>query len=187
MKETPVSQLEEPREMVDDSPPWTHATLDLDERVQRLEDVVSSLCDTQALEARVRDQVVERLRESHGGDTVHDFALGETANAIPAPAPLAAAYPATGLLPLPYDIWRDLTTCWRMIRDPHYRMSWLGTLAPLFALLYVTIWPIFSEWVMPLPSVPLLGFLDDLVVLYLGLKVLGREMRRYQDVLRSRR
>jgi len=76
----------------------------------------------------------------------------------------------------------------RMYVDPRYRMTWLGRLVPLAFFLYLILpdWEIFS-FLFFWRAVPMFGNLFDMTVLltfgWVTVKVLGWEMRRYQDVV----
>lgn len=75
------------------------------------------------------------------------------------------------------DLWWDLRTGWRMIRDPYYPMTTACKVFPLFALFYVTIWPWFSAWSGIIGTV--MNYFVNTIVIYIAFKVIQRELRRY--------
>jgi hypothetical protein len=77
------------------------------------------------------------------------------------------------------DIWWDLRVGYRMIRDPIYPMTLAGKVIPIFALLYLTIWPWFSSWTGLIGTV--MNGLVYILVLYIAFKVIHRELHRYYD------
>lgn len=77
------------------------------------------------------------------------------------------------------DLWWDVRTAWRMVRDPYYPMSTACRVVPLFALFYVTVWPWFSAWSGIVGTV--MNYLVNAIVLYIAFKVIQRELRRYYE------
>jgi len=77
------------------------------------------------------------------------------------------------------DLWWDVRTAWRMVRDPYYPMSTACKVVPLFALFYVTIWPWFSAWSGIVGTI--MNYLVNAVVIYIAFKVIQRELRRYYE------
>ena len=77
------------------------------------------------------------------------------------------------------DLWWDLRTAWRMVRDPYYPMSTACKVVPLFALFYVTVWPWFSAWSGIVGTI--MNYLVNAVVIYIAFKVIQRELRRYYE------
>jgi hypothetical protein len=175
---------------------------DLEQRLQRLEDAVAALCDTQALEERVISRVSEHFAKQPPQ---------KPAPAAPEPPPTASFSPhepepespsfratvAQGLFStvsspdtfsLLGEMWWDLRTFWAMLRDPLYPMTWLGRLVGLLPLAYLLLSTIagFRNGVLWH-----LGFVIDLLLfcpfLYVALKVWGRELRRYREFLATRR
>lgn len=198
-----------------DDPTWGQqpSAEELDQRIQRLEDVIASLCDTQGMEERVRLRILEQLRAqgvSRPGEPppassppptgtegdAHSVA-GETAAPGPtgfwywfktmfvADQPRPASDTASAARPrepvLIAEMLSDIRTLFRLIRDPMYTMSWTAKIVPVCALIYV-LWPFDLIWEPAVSSgIPVVGFLDDLVVAWIGFKVLGREIRRYRS------
>ncbi|HQR08128.1 MAG TPA: hypothetical protein PLN21_14970 [Gemmatales bacterium] len=77
------------------------------------------------------------------------------------------------------DLWWDVRTAWRMVRDPYYPMSTACKVVPLFALFYVTVWPWFSAWSGIVGTV--MNYLVNAIVIYIAFKVIQRELRRYYE------
>jgi len=188
--------------MTPESPAWTPppAAEDLEQRLQRLEDVVAAICDTQALEDRVVQKVTEKLSTTPAPAQSRDelpphpseaeFSLAKPSGVSKRPptaalAPLNQAYvPPSGStwiteLGLFGEIWREVRALFRMVRDPIYKMSWVARIVPLLCLLYVTVWSWISAYFFG--SIPVISMIDDLVVIYIGLKILGRELRRFRE------
>lgn len=84
------------------------------------------------------------------------------------------------------DVWRDVRLTWRMFRDPGYRVAWSTVLLIFFALVYLTIWPAIRAWLGWGWSIPVVSYVDNLIVAYLGLKGLSRELGRYEYYLANR-
>jgi uncharacterized membrane protein YkvA (DUF1232 family) len=156
---------------------------ELEQRIQRLEDVVAQVCDSHEIEQRVRRAVAQL--QTDGGQAIAD--LGTEDSARRSQSALAALL-ASGLgweKSLLRDLWSDVTTFFQMIRDPLYSMTWTARVVPALALAYI-LWP----WDL-LPelsgthffSIPVICWLDDLFASYVGLKVLSRELRRYREFL----
>jgi hypothetical protein len=180
-----------------ETPAWegTNHVEDLEQRVQKLEDVVAAICDTQALEDKVFQRVTARLSAVPtapvaGHALTHDELPPHPSEVeIAPPKPPVASFapvpvPPQGFawfteLSLLGEMWWEVRALSRMIRDPLYRVSWLCRIVPIAALLYVTVW----GWIVSYQgwTIPVIGMLDDLLVMYLGFKVLGRELRRYRQ------
>jgi hypothetical protein len=77
------------------------------------------------------------------------------------------------------DLWWDVHTLWRLMRDPYYPKTTSFKVVPLFALFYVTIWPWLFTWGGLVGSI--MSFFVNAVVLYIAFKVIQRELRRYYD------
>ena len=183
------------------APTWngTANVDELEQRLHKLEDVVAAIGDTQTLEDKVFQRVTERLSTERpappaGHALSHDELPphpSEAEIAPPKPPPTATFVPPSPP-PLPPqgfawltelslvgEIWWEVRALTRMIRDPLYRISWLCRVVPIFALLYVTVWGWISSfygW-----TIPVIGMLDDIIIMYLGFKVVGRELRRYRQ------
>lgn len=77
------------------------------------------------------------------------------------------------------DLWWDLRTAWRMVRDPAYPMTTACRVVPAFAIFYVTIWPLLSSWSGVIGTV--MNYFVNAIVIYVAFKVVQRELRRYYD------
>lgn len=77
------------------------------------------------------------------------------------------------------DLWWDLRTGYRMLRDPSYPMTATAKVVPLLAVFYVCVWPWFSSWTGLIGT--MLSGLVNILVLYVSYKVIQRELRRYYD------
>ncbi|GBD35681.1 hypothetical protein HRbin36_00795 [bacterium HR36] len=84
------------------------------------------------------------------------------------------------------DMWRDVRLTWNMFRDPRYRVAWTTVVLSLGALIYLTVWPAVRSWVGWGWSIPGVGYIDNLIAAYLGLKALSRELRNYENFLSVR-
>jgi len=76
-----------------------------------------------------------------------------------------------------WHLLRNRKTLWQMLREVvsgHYRMSWLTNLIAIFAVAYI----IFPFDLIP-DYIPVLGWIDDALVLYLLLLRLVKETQRY--------
>ncbi len=82
------------------------------------------------------------------------------------------------------DLWQQVRLAVRMYFDPRYRVSRTAQLAfPLFAVLLVLNYFLFSVWLaIPLLS-PVMERLLDVLVAVLAYRVLVRELDRYRAVL----
>jgi hypothetical protein len=178
----------------------------LEQRVQRLEDAVAALQDTQHIEDRVAERVHARLQglavaapaplagsaaAGQGGDTARYTA------AAPNPAPP----PVTPVLPTPpapwprlvrrswllIDLAAELRAMVRMFFDIHYHVGWTTRLI-VFVLVPVIL---LSHWWFPLAWVPLVGrYVDKVLDLFLAFfvyKALSREAQRYLETRGGRR
>jgi hypothetical protein len=175
---------------------WTSTpTLEeLEQRVQRLEDAVAPLCDTQALVERVRAEVVEQLRQepihldARPMETAaaHDngASLPQEAHPVdrrPASLLLTAERPDLSTLTLFGEIWWELRTVYAMVRDPLYRLSWMCRLAFVLPIVFI-LWHYFFTFLFyPLELIVFL------CLAYFVLKVSGRELRRFQAYAKQRR
>jgi hypothetical protein len=184
--------------------PVASPTAELERRLNQLEDVVASLCDTSSLEKRIADQVASRL-------TQHELLLPPLPPPAPSNAPTAAVArpaplatfaeppPTRGAAPplwsrlfagwvsehsLIRDLWWDLRMFWRMLRDPGYTTSLACKIGPLAILIYVFILPKIAQyvnWLFPSVQLGIIGIFLDVLLLYVAFKIVHRELRRYHD------
>lgn len=125
--------------------------------------------------------------------TVIEAPVASVAPAAPPASEAAASLPRGSwrswfLIQNVFQSWNNFRLFLRMYVDPRYRMSWLGRLVPFAFVLFF----IFSDWNwFPLRLIffwnmvdvigPLINKLLLVVFAWVTVKVLGREMRRYQD------
>ena len=182
-----------------DDPPTANgvAVEALEQRVRRLEDAVAAIQDTQLMEDRVVERVVQRvehapyppLREAPGLIvSAARMLLPKTIDAVPdgAAAPPAAdgTPPAADETRPPWllaDVWRELRWMLRMLTDYRYRMSWTGRIVLVAAIVVGVL-----SWFM-VSGLPVVGGVIDRVVLILTAvvtyKAMGREVVRYQELM----
>ena len=77
------------------------------------------------------------------------------------------------------DLWWDIRISWRMLRDPYYPMTTACKVVPLFAVFYVTIWPMLSSWSGVIGTV--MNYFVNAIVIYIAFKVIQLELRRYYE------
>jgi hypothetical protein len=192
---------------------------DVEQRIERLEDVVAALCDADGLGERIAERVAQKL--SHGEPRP---AADDAPRSAPSPAPLklqATPLPKerplptativeftlppeapTGTPPVPSsnpsgffwgfipetslarDLWWDMRTFVRMVRDPGYTATQAFRLVPLLILFFVFIWPRLAPhlvWLVPQASLGIFGLVADVLLIYVGYKIVQRELRRYDE------
>jgi hypothetical protein len=167
----------------------------LEERVQRLEQIVASLQDTHALEERVAERVTAQVstgggngvRESVGllveaGRQVIPAAVGVLADAGRSSGPRPVATPATRPPWLLVDIWAEGRAIVRMYLDRRFRLSWQARILPIILIAAIA-----TSWIWIPGTAILPSFISSLIVkavdLVLALvlfKVLHREVTRYR-------
>lgn len=175
---------------------------ELEQRLQRLEDAVAALCDTQALEDRVAARVSEKvIGKLPAATPVSDTQIAPVASYAPYdPEPampnfrdnVARGWQSTlasaDTLSLLGDMWSDVRTFWAMIRDGMYPMTWLSRLIGLLPAAYL-LWSMFAGFHNGILGA--VGYIIDLLLLvpflYIALKVWGRELRRYREFNATRR
>ncbi|MFO0812580.1 MAG: hypothetical protein U0796_05145 [Gemmatales bacterium] len=175
----------------------------LEDRVQRLEEMVASLVEKEhwdetvqkplpRLETTTNDNIPRAIPINAAPTaSLAEFALPPLAEPS-RPSTLGAIFrPVQAALPvassvmnrvLPAsslwrDLWWDLRTGWRMIRDPYYPMSTACKVFPLFAIFYVTIWPWLSAWSGIIGTI--MNYFVNAIVIYIAFKIIQRELRRY--------
>jgi hypothetical protein len=189
-----------PPEAVDDAVQRPRETLA--QRVQRLEDAVAALQDTQHLEDRVYERVTERLQGKPAAApsrAVKTMIAAERRTTEPQPATAEEPLPAApALLPaltapllrpsawLLFDLISEARTILRMFFDIRYRVAWSTYLVVLVLVPFI----ITSHWWVPLSGFPVVGPLIDkvvdLILAFVVFKVLSREARRYREVVAGR-
>jgi hypothetical protein len=167
----------------------------MERRVRRLEDAVAAIQDTQLMEDRVVERVVERVEHSSRqplpqGPSMFASAarmlMPKTIDAVPddGPVPTNSSPTAGGSMQTPWLVMAVLTEMrWtvRMLTDYRYRMSWTGRIV-LIAAIVVGI----LSWLV-LSVLPVVGGVIDRVVLILAAvvtyKAMAREVQRYQELM----
>ena len=164
-----------PSQAVEEKPAPPAASLE--ERVRRLEDIIATL----HLAPPSRDHVTTHAETPPSDGIVANPRPGMSAikGADPAPFPPPPLLPSRGEPWLPFEIYAELRAMLRMYFDPRYRMSLYSRL--LIPLLIIGI--VLTR--MMIASVPLIGWLLDIVLfpilLYVLIKVLIREATRYRS------
>lgn len=164
VEEQPAADL--PAPLVEDQPP--PASLSLEERVRRLEDIVASL----------------HLPPPIRGDLPPPPVAGIVPEPPAAPAPPPpppppyVAPPGTNSTWLLFELYAEMRAIIHMYLDPRYRLGWrTRLLVPLFIVGIVL-----SKWM--IGGIYLIGWLLDLpismLLLYAMFKVLSREATRYR-------
>ncbi len=160
----------------------------LERRVRRLEDAVAAIQDTQLMEDRVVERVVERVehigRQPDGSGLLVNAArmlMPRTIDAVPADGE-AAISPGAAQSPwLVMAVLVELRWMLRMLTDYRYRMSWTGRIVLIVAIVVVLL-----SWFV-LSGLPLVGGILDRVVLILTAivtyKAMSREVQRYQELM----
>jgi hypothetical protein len=172
-------------------------------RVRRLEDAVAALQDTNLMEDRLVERVVQRI--DHAPDPFAPsggllmgaarMLLPKTIDAASAGEPLvpAADGPANGAptvegTPAGRPSWvlvevvRDFRAIGRMLMDYRYRMSWTGrVVVPAAIAVAVLSWWLLSGSFLGVGTV--IDKTIDVVLVVVVYKVLGREVQRYRELL----
>jgi hypothetical protein len=177
---------------------------ELEQRVQRLEDAVAAMCDTQAMEERLRVRLLEQLRK----EPIDVVVKPVNANAVkptaettspesqvfdaqsPSGMPLATAEPRLPVslttsdlsaLTVFGEMWWEIRTFYCMVRDPLYSFSWMARSALVVPVIYILWHYLIGFMFFPVEIAVVF------VLFYLLFKIGGRELRRYQAFVRHRR
>jgi hypothetical protein len=174
----------------------------VEQRLRRLEDAVAALQDTAVIEDRVAARVVRQIdrkaMERSPVDGLRDTAglivdagrmlLPKSVEALPPHEPPPAADGAADPPPSPKPSWlawevvREARTLYAMFRDPRYRFSWAARVVPLAAFVIAVL-----SWILIGGRFFYLGdWFDkavDLILAAIVLKVYGRELVRYRQLL----
>lgn len=170
----------------------------LELRVRRLEDAVALLQDTRPLEERVTERVSSRLRGTatskpesakvivDAGRTLLPAALNlMKSGAEEAERQARSAAPETSRRRpwLLFDLYAEARASIRMFFDPGYRTTWQVRVFPpvlLVAILTSWIW-LPGTTLLPGSLMMLVDKTVDLVLAFVGFKILSREARRYRE------
>lgn len=175
--------------------PVAHVAPDpaLDERIRRLEALLSQVQNLQALEQRVAERVASQIQQQPAPQPPQPSAasamLGQARALIDVGRHLMPALPPGQgpVKPRGWLIWEmiaELRAMVYMYLDPRYRVSWYAYVVPpaLFvAFLFTKFWFPFAltlekmnlAWTVVIPV--------DLLLLYCMFKILGHEARRYRE------
>jgi general stress protein CsbA len=177
-KEAEQQEQSAPMSAGDAAPPASNY-LSLEERVRRLEDIIASI---QAASPEPMGPSHRAAEEPVGSAGIVAAPLTTTAIKEPDPVPpsplrtLLAARAEPWLL---FEIIAEVRAIAGMFFDPRYRMRWLTrmlTIVLIAAIVLCRMW---------IGSVPLIGWLLDLILfpllLYVLFKVLSREATRYRS------
>ena len=185
-------------ETVSEPPPRSEAAISelLEQRLHRMEDLITRMQDTKAMEDRVAEKVTRRLKKSAAGsaqETVQNL-LNAGRQVLPVAVPVLQASvsrskpevggsgPTVRHSWLLWDCYDEARTVVRMFFDKRYRLSWTAIVVPLLAL-FLMLGSYFTIWYIPLVG----GILDkivDLILAFLAYKVLVREAQRYRQTVR---
>jgi hypothetical protein len=179
----------------------------LEQRVHRLEEAVAALQETEIIEERIAERVVDRMQrrpapESTGIVETDRRARPPVGPSLSPGSDVQANSQTVSQLSarkpwLIVEVFRELRVMFRMFFDTRYRVSWSAFFA-LMILAYILV----SQWLWALWSgVPLLGWLTlpmhltflgeildkavDLLLALFAYKTLSREMRRYREAISS--
>lgn len=170
----------------------TEAVESLERRVLRLEQAVAALGDTQLMEDRVVERVVQRAEPNQNGGLLSGASRLWKREKKPAASPEVAAEPAPEPAPAPArespiapagwlitEFIHELRTVSRMFGDYRYRMSWTGRIVPIVGIILAVI----SYFIVRM--IPLVGWaidsVIDIVLVVIVYKALSREVRRYHS------
>jgi len=162
----------------------------LEQRVHRLEQAVAALSDTQLMEDRVVERVVQRTETHANGGFLSGAARllrRSPANPNVEPAELAAETPPVAEMPpapprikagwILLEFINEVRTAARMLADYRYRMSWTGRIVPLACLLAGLL-----SWLLISGISVVGGWVDrlfDIVLVVIFYKSMSREVARY--------
>jgi hypothetical protein len=182
--------------MVESSLPMNYAAADhpsdVEMRLRRLEASVTALQDSQLMEERVAERVVQKLKRSplkslrDSAGVIVDAgkalipAVGAAATSDKAKAAPTAAPSIDKPGWLLIDLWSEARTLGRMIFDHRYPFSYAGRFGPIIiACTYAFSWLFVS-------GMPMIGGITeriiDIFLAFLLYKILSREVQRYRGM-----
>jgi hypothetical protein len=176
-------------------PPENQAVLE--QRVRCLEDAVAMLQDTKRVEERIVERLSRRLKRDAPGSSKEPAGVVVDAGRQLLPAALSfirtqadnAEEASAGSPPpaprswLVFEAYTEARAMARMYVDPRYRLTWSAKVVPpvlLLAILTSWIW-IPGTYLLPFALVAVVVKVVDLVLAFLAIKVLIREVRRYRE------
>ena len=153
--------------------------LELEQRVQVLENTVAAIPDAKQLEERVTDRVVTRLPKAPSEpEPAAEPSFRDIALPIPSARTMTTVMQSSWMI---WDLVADARTMFWMLMDRRYTKAWMTR---LLALVLLGLIGTTGLWV-PLSGIAIVGYwVDKLVVVVLTLAlgvVLSRETRRYRE------
>ena len=156
------------------------ATVDLEDRLRRLEEALTHLQTS-----RVEVHLPPPASSTNALIEVGKRILGVAESAPPMAIPVhAVPRGASDLRPrwLLFELVAELRVIFRMYVDPRYRLSWIGLVLPPVLLVLIAST---GFWFFPFNSIPFVGWLFvkvmDLLLAYVLFKVLSHEARLYRQ------
>jgi hypothetical protein len=168
----------------------------LEQRLQRLEDTLAQLQDSQQLEDRIVDRLSRRLQPAPG--SVEFVAAGTRFPGaapqhvlVPGPPISSPGHPqsdpnSSSEWARPhwmFDMIAEARAAVRMYVDPRYNISWLARLMPLALLLAFFTSQIWIPGIHFMPDwlAIVVSKIVDLLLAYLLFRIVSREARRYRE------
>ncbi len=180
-------------------PPEAPTALSLEQRVRRLEELVTLLQDHRAAQPHLASAPEEprptpQPSESRPAPPPAPTAIRlDVAKPLPVATAVPPSVPAsvpglfhsvtrTGALWLFWETWAEARAIVRMFVDPRYNLPWSARVLPLVLLVAI----LTTRFWLPFASIPFLGDwllvkLVDLLLAFLLFKWLGHEARRYRQ------
>ena len=175
--------------MVETSLPVNYAAVehptDIEQRLRRLEAAVAALQDTQIMEERVAERVVQKLKRTplkalrDSASVIVDVGKSmvplktEPSGTQPKPEENTVEKPGWLLL----DLWSEVRTFGRMLFDHRYPFSYAGRFGPvIIACTYIFSWLFLAGSIVG-------GTLDRILAIVLAFllyKIMSREVQRYR-------
>jgi hypothetical protein len=163
----------------------------MERRIRRLEDAVAAMQDTQLMEDRVVERVVERVElfpPPHSGPGLIAGAarllMPKMIDAAPDANPTGSAATITAAARSTWfgaEVFGEVRWMLRMLTDYRFRMSWTGRTVLVGAIVVG-----FLSW-FAISGLPLVGGILDRTVLVLAAivtyKAMGRELHRYRELM----
>lgn len=160
--------------------PVNYAALDhpteVEQRLRRLESAVAALQDTQLMEERVADRVVQKSKRSPLSALRDTATVVVDAGKALVPKASSTTPPAENAGWLLVDLWSEVRTFGRMLFDHRYPFSYAGRFGPVIIICaYVFCW-LFMGGVFG----SLLERVIDIVLAFILYKIMSREVQRYR-------
>lgn len=163
-------------------------SVEVEQRLHRLEAAVTALKDTPLMEERVVDKVIQRLKKTPIKNLRDAVVTPEETKDPAAVPPPEEDHVETVISAVPepkerrgwflFELLGELRTMRQMTFDHRYQFSWIGRVAPIVIItIYVLLW-----WM--IGSTFPFGIIErliDIVLIVLLYHILAREARRYRD------